>query len=144
MRFSGEAENSQHDPKRLFHSRLRAQGNLTQPGPMAIEKSKIITVRFEPDDEAWILRKAEAAGLKKSTYIREVALGNVPQDEDDFSKYDNTEALQNLQKELLKIGNNVNQMARVANSVGAVNGERLKEIKEGLRKVNSQIMDELL
>ena len=111
---------------------------------MAIEKKKRITVRFEPEDEAWILRKAEAAGLKKSTYIREVALGNVPQDEADFSKYDNTEALQNLQKELLKIGNNVNQMARVANSVGAVNGERLKEIKEELRKVNSQIMDELL
>src|SRR5699024_12449587 len=108
------------------------------------EEKNRINVRFEPQDEAWILRKAEAAGLRKSTYIRDVALGNAPQDEADFSKYDNSEALQNLRKELLKIGNNVNQMARVANSVGAVNGERLKEIKEELRKVNSQIMDELL
>src|SRR5699024_8566930 len=106
MRISGEAENSQHDPKRLFHSRLRAQGNLTQPAPMTIEKSKIISGRIQHDDEAWIRRKAEAAGLKKSTYIREVAMGNVPQDEADLSKYDNTEDLQNLQKELLKTGNN--------------------------------------
>ncbi|SHG54087.1 mobilisation protein (MobC) [Fodinibius roseus] len=111
---------------------------------MAIEKKKRITVRFEPEDEAWILRKAEAAGLKKSTYIREVALGNIPQDEADFSKYDHTEALQNLRKELRKIGNNINQMARVANTVGDVNGERLKEMKMELGKVNTQIIRELL
>jgi len=111
---------------------------------MAIKKTEIIPVRFEPEDEAWILRKAEAAGLKKSTYIREVALGNIPQDEADFSRYDNTEALQNLRGELLKIGNNINQMARIANTVGDINGERLKEIKKDLAQVNAQILNQLL
>lgn len=111
---------------------------------MAIEKSTITSVRFDPEDDAWILRKAEAAGMKKSTYIREVVLGNIPQDEDDFSKYDHTEALQNLRKELLKIGNNINQMARVANTVGDINSEQLKEMKAELGKVNMQIMNELL
>src|SRR5699024_10480751 len=105
---------------------------------------KRITVRFEPEDEAWILRKAEAAGLGKSTYLREVALGNIPQDEADFSKYDHTEALLNLKKELRKIGNNINQMARVANTVGDINGERLKEVKEELALVNAQIQKKLL
>src|SRR5699024_12553204 len=107
---------------------------------MAIKKTEIIPVRFEPEDEAWILRKAEAAGWKKSTYIREVALGNIPQDEADFSRYDNTEALQNLRGELLKITNNINQMTRIANTIDDINGERLKKIKKNLHQAKAKIL----
>jgi len=71
----------------------------------------------------FLLSTSPPAGLGNSSYIREVALGNISQNETDFSKYDNAEALQNLHKELLKIGNNINQMGRVANTVGDINGD---------------------
>jgi|SRR5699024_405665 len=60
-----EIETRQHNPKVPVPFALSRSRNINSTRLMAIEKKKRITVRFEPEDEAWILRKAKAAGLKK-------------------------------------------------------------------------------
>lgn len=111
---------------------------------MAIEKTEVISVRFTPTEAQQVTQKAKKAGVAKSTYLRELAVGRISQDTADFSAYDHTEALQNLRKELMRIGTNINQMARIANTTGSIHGERLNQIKKDLGSVNDKILDTLI
>lgn len=111
---------------------------------MTIEKTDIISVRFTPTEARQVTQKAKKAGMPKSTYLRELAVGRISQDGADFSAYDHTKALQNLRGELLRIGTNINQMARVANTSGSIHRKRLSKIKKELGFVNDKILDALL
>jgi hypothetical protein len=110
---------------------------------MAVEKTEFIGVRVTPEGLKAIKQKAEKAGISPSRYVREVALGELPQDGANFSKYDRVEALQGLKKELNMMGNNLNQIARIANQSGQVNDERVTAIRKELHRLKMEILKSL-
>jgi hypothetical protein len=78
------------------------------PDPAA-HRTRIVTTRFRPDEWAAICERAREAGLAPSRYLRQVALGAVPQPRPQAV---NREALYQLGR----IGNNLNQLAKLSNS----------------------------
>ena len=71
---------------------------------MAIEKTEVISVRFTPTEAQQVTQKAKKAGVAKSTYLRELAVGRISQDTADFSAYDHTEALNYSAAHALSLG----------------------------------------
>ena len=74
-------------------------------------KTEIVSVRMSPDELRAIRQRADDYGKCLSTYMRIVALGSIPRARprriEEKAVY-----------ELGKIGNNLNQLARIANSTG--------------------------
>jgi hypothetical protein len=91
---------------------------------MATEKTERTTIRWTPENLQMMKQRAEKAGVSTGRYVREVALGELPQDEDGADKYALIVELKNLRKELGAIGNNINQIAKLGNQTGAFDRER--------------------
>ena len=98
-----------------------------------MKKRRVISVKFYDEELETIDRNAELTGRKRSTYIREVALGNTPKEKPSKEFY---EAI----KLLRYISNNINQIAKNsnANSSGFVNENKYDE---QVVKLNSFIID---
>jgi hypothetical protein len=71
-------------------------------------------IRFTAEEWATILRNAGDCGTPPARYVREVALGHTP-------RARRPQANAELLRLLLRAGNNLNQLAYVANSRGQVN-----------------------
>lgn len=89
-------------------------------------KTEIVSVRMSPDELRAIRARADDCGKCLSTYMRIVALGSIPRARprriEEKAVY-----------QLGKIGNNLNQLAKVANSTGRVSDARhLEEVLDGL------------
>lgn len=81
-------------------------------------------VTFRVTDDEWLRLKegAKRAALSSEEYIRRTCLSGkniIVQD---------GEAIRNLIGEIHRIGNNVNQVARMANSTGAVSKDVISEV----------------
>ncbi len=76
-------------------------------------KTEIVSVRMSPDELRAIRARADDCGKCLSTYMRIVALGSIPRARprriEEKAVY-----------QLGKIGNNLNQLAKVANATGRI------------------------
>ncbi|MCL2860107.1 MAG: MobC family plasmid mobilization relaxosome protein [Oscillospiraceae bacterium] len=82
--------------------------------------------------EAELLRKkSRKVGINESTFIRDLILGYEPKEKPDDKFYEYI-------KELRAIGNNLNQIATKANSIGFINVDKYNE---ETKKLNKFIID---
>ena len=84
-------------------------------------------IRFAPEEWQKIQKRAELVSLPPSVYVRQTALGYR------LSQRINSKAI----AQLCRVGNNLNQLARVANATGRVNTSR--RLKEVLKKIITAI-----
>jgi hypothetical protein len=89
-------------------------------------KTEIVSVRMSPDELRAVVKRADDCGKCLSTYMRIVALGSIPRARprriEEKAVY-----------ELGKIGNNLNQLAKVANSTGQV--RQVQRLEQALEKL---------
>ena len=85
-----------------------------------------LPVHLRPDESDLVRERARACGLTVARYMREAALGAVPKARPRLAEM---EAV----RELLRIGNNLNQLAHVANRNEEI--EREGELRAVLEEV---------
>ncbi len=89
-------------------------------------KTEIVSVRMSPDELCAMRKRADDCGKCLSTYMRIVALGSIPRARprriEERAVY-----------QLGKIGNNLNQLAKVANSTGRIGDVR--RLEQALREL---------
>jgi hypothetical protein len=93
------------------------------PGRSGSEKRQrakgAVLVRLLPDERAEVEERARGAGLSLASFLRASGLGT-PGPRAQRSPTVNAEALARATAALSKVGNNLNQIARVLNSGGAI------------------------
>ena len=104
---------------------------------MPIERDQIKSIRFSQDELDWLEKRANEAGVSFGRYVRQVALGERLQETD---KPASEGELWELGKQLRGIGNNINQIARVANTSGKVNPSRLTDSLDRLDEIAKRIV----
>ena len=72
--------------------------------------------RISESDSRLLTEKAKACGLSRSAYLRKLLHGHQPKELPPLDYY-------KMMKELKQIGNNLNQIAYVANSTGNIDGQ---------------------
>ena len=82
-----------------------------------------ICLRLNADEVQKLITNAKACGLTRTAYLRRLLNGY------DLKPRPSAE-LEALRTEIHQIGNNINQIARVANTCGYVRQSDLNEIKE--------------
>ena len=103
------------------------------------EKRKVFAIRLSPSERQRIEAQADLAGMKLGEYLRATALQQkIPRSVPTINR--------EIYVELIRIGNNINQIARVAN-VGIKRGERLNvemnkliELSEHLDKLKLEVL----
>ncbi len=81
------------------------------------KKVNVISVKFSNEELEQIDRRALKTYRKRSTYIREVALGYAPKEKPPLEFYD-------VLKELRFLNNNLNQLTTKAHSLGFIDEKR--------------------
>ena len=96
------------------------------------------SLRLSREERAEIEKRAEAAGLSLGGYCKSVILGSPPRR---FRRpqVDRVE-LARLLGELGRVGNNLNQLTRLAHSEGAIQITELKEALIDLAEVRAGVM----
>ena len=84
------------------------------------ERDTAILVRLSRKEKSFLKRQADLCGLKMEPYIRRLIAGKEV-------KPLPTEELLNIYKELNYIGNNINQIARVANAEQNITSDKITE-----------------
>ncbi len=91
-----------------------------KPGDRS-HRTQRVTVRFTPEEIRVTSERAHECGRPVSTYMREVSLGSVPRARP-----------HRIEKaavyELGRIGNNLNQLAHIANTTGRLDDARRLEV----------------
>ena len=101
-----------------------------------------LTYKLRPDEAARLREVADAAGIGPSTFAAESvrrAIGTarrrpLPKRRDELA-----EAVRVATGQLGRLGNNLNQIARSANSGGPVDGTVLTSIRAGLEAIDSRL-----
>jgi len=101
-----------------------------------------ITVRLTPGERATIDGAAERAGLTCGSYLRQVALGAPTPRQVRRPPVERRE-LARLLGELGRVGNNINQLARIVNSGEEVEVKELTEALAALSPVRDAILQAL-
>ena len=84
--------------------------------------NKAIVIYFPPEQWNIVCRKAKTAKMRNGTYVRRMAVkGEV--------KIYELKELSALKRAFLSIGNNVNQIAEVANSSGSVYQKDIEDMR---------------
>jgi len=102
-------------------------------------RTKNLTFRLTPEERAAIDDKADRAGLETGSYAREVLLG-APAPRQVRRPPVERKELARLLGEVGKIGSNLNQLARAANSGVLVYTGEIDTALGGLRDVRDAIM----
>ena len=84
------------------------------------ERDTAILVRLSQKEKSFLKKQADLCGLKMEPYIRRLIAGKEV-------KPLPTEELLNIYKELNYIGNNINQIARVANAEQNITSDKITE-----------------
>lgn len=86
-------------------------------------RDKVVTFKVSDDEYEFIKKKAELAGSKNlSCYLRKMAIAGM------VIKYDD-EQLNEMKKDISRIGYNINQIAVRVNKNGTIYYDDLQEIK---------------
>jgi len=98
------------------------------------EQRKVFAIRLSPIERQAIEVKADSAGMRLGEYLRATALKRkIPRSVPKINR--------EIYIELIRIGNNINQLARIAN-VGSKRGEKLNLEMSKLEEL-SQYLDQL-
>jgi hypothetical protein len=98
------------------------------------KRSRLASLRLTPGELTVLRRKAHAAGLALSAYLRQAGLQKM-------IRARRGQAERDAIYQLSKIGNNLNQLARAANTAGQVVAlEMLEAAIERLRDVLDELM----
>ena len=89
-------------------------------------------VRFSRDEAQDLQKKAKKACLSEAGLIRLLLRGYEPREKPDETSYD-------VMRELSSIGNNINQLAVKANTLGFVDAPQLKKEAERWHKFQADI-----
>ena len=92
--------------------------------------NKAIVIYFSPKEWEVVCKKAVALNLRNGTYIRTMAV------QGEIKEYDLKE-LQNLLNAFRRIGTNVNQIAAVVNTSGAVHQKDIEDMQEQFKYFNN-------
>lgn len=83
--------------------------------------------RISESDSYLLTQKAKACGLSRSAYLRKLLYGHHPKELPPVDYF-------RMMKELKQIGNNLNQIAYVANSTGNIDGQEYHAMAVWLRQ----------
>ena len=87
-------------------------------------------IGFTPEEWEIICKKAKSARLRTGTYIRRMSVkGEI--------KYYELKELMSIKNAFLSIGNNLNQIAAVANSTGSVYQKDIEDMQEEFKYFRS-------
>lgn len=92
--------------------------------------NKAIVIYFSPEQWNIVCRKAKAAKMRNGTYVRRIAVNG------EVKIYELKE-LSALKRAFLSIGNNVNQIAEVANSSGSVYQKDIEDLQKEFKYFRS-------
>ena len=101
-----------------------------------MNRTVIMKFRATEEEAAEIRRKAAAAGMNVSRFLRTSAVKS------QVVLY-NTADIYGLRSDLRRIGNNINQIAMVANSNKSVYLSDVKELKNQLNEMSRSIAEHL-
>lgn len=87
-----------------------------------------VTFRLSKDEKAQLKRLAKVAGMKQEPFLRALIMGTE-------IKEHPPELWAELVRQLSAVGNNINQIARVANGTGHVRREDIEYIAEMQSKI---------
>lgn len=100
------------------------------------EPRQTMTIRISAEEQQVIEQKAKEQKMKPSAYVRAMALnGGV------IDPYVHIER-QKLRREISAIGNNINQIARMANTNKYIMSHEIKEVQKLLRDIYQLINKE--
>ena len=102
-----------------------------------IDPRKNFTVRLSDKERERIMQAAKENGLTPSEYLRELVLHG--------GKVDTTLMLdrRDLVNQISKVGNNVNQIAHVANASQIVSEYKVMQIKDYMKDIYNLLMEVL-
>ena len=101
-----------------------------------MNRNTIMKFRATEEEAAEIRRKANAAGMTVSRFLRTAAVNS------QVVLY-NTADIFGLRSELKRIGNNINQIAMVVNSNRAVYQSDVRELKKQFSELSEKINEHL-
>jgi len=92
------------------------------------KRNKRFSLWLNEKEFSYLEQQAQIAGLKKDPFIRRLIMKSKlrPRPPDEYGK---------IIRELSAIGNNVNQIARVANSLGIINYNELQKMQVALDNI---------
>ncbi len=105
-------------------------------------RSRILTARFDDAEFEMVVTAAEKAGLTVSSYARQTLLGAPAPRQVRRPPVERRELVR-LLGELGKVGGNLNQIAKAANSGVVVYGNEIDAALAGLLEVRSAILSAL-
>jgi len=83
-------------------------------------RKELFQLRLFPEEMQLLNDKSKKLGLTKTAYIRDMILFGQPQEKD--------RSFEKIEYELNRIGNNINQMAYIANTEYSTNGIEITQI----------------
>ena len=101
-----------------------------------MNRNTIMKFRATEEEAAEIRRKAAAAGMTVSRFLRTAAVNS------QVVLY-NTVDLFGLRSDLKRIGNNINQIAMVVNSNRAVYGNDIRDLKKQFSELSEKLNEHL-
>lgn len=101
-----------------------------------MNRTKVMKFRATEEEAAEIRRKATAAGMTVSRFLRTSAVNS------QVVLY-NTADLFGLRSELRRIGNNINQIAMVVNSNRSVYQSDVRELRKQFNEMSGSIAEHL-
>ena len=101
------------------------------------ERNKSVHIRLTPQEYDDLCRQSQKAGLSKSTFLRFLMKGLVPQDKP-------APEFWQVRQELFRIGNNLNQLAAAAHARGWLHAQYLDEALAELNKTNMELLNRQL
>ena len=86
-----------------------------------MDRTTAVLVRLSPKEKEHLKAQAAACALKMEPYIRKLIMGNIirPRPPDEYVK---------LLREINAIGNNINQIAHIANAERHISKDKIEEV----------------
>ena len=101
-----------------------------------MNRTTIMKFRATEEEASEIRRKAAAAGMTVSRFLRTAAVNS------QVVLY-NTADIFGIRSDLKRIGNNINQIAMVVNSNRAVYGNDIRDLKKQFSELSEKLNDHL-
>ncbi|WP_442858589.1 plasmid mobilization protein [Acutalibacter sp. 1XD8-36] len=104
---------------------------------MNTSRTKKLSLRLSEKEYKRITRRAKSCGLTKSAYVRQLVVGYEPRESPPADYFTMT-------RELKEIGNNMNQLAFVANATGLIDEaayyENVIRLRDSLRRIEQTVI----
>ena len=93
-----------------------------------LKRQKQLTVRFTEEDYAALKGKADIAGMKMEPFVRQLVEGCTikPRPPDSYVR---------LSQQVAAVGNNLNQLAHIANATGKVSDHSLQQAQRLMEEI---------